>query len=104
MSDSRGGAAPSYTVTIGNIARAVSCAADQTVLQAAIAAGVDYPYACASGNCGVCISHLESGEVSMLPRGDAALSSDQVRLGHTLACRARPLSDLSITWLGRGRR
>ena len=40
----------------------------------------------------------------MLPRADGALSPQQVAEGKTLACRAQPRSDLSITWLGRGRR
>lgn len=93
-----------YQVTIANKGIAIDCRADQTVLQAAVAAGIDYPYACASGNCATCMSELGSGEVDMLPHGDAALSTAQRRDGRVLACCARPRSDLSITWLGRGRR
>ncbi|HUN49539.1 MAG TPA: 2Fe-2S iron-sulfur cluster-binding protein [Candidatus Sulfotelmatobacter sp.] len=96
-------AAASYRVTIANVGRSIDCAADQTVLQAAVAAGIDYPYACASGNCGTCVSHLDAGEVGLLPRNDAALTQQQVQTGHTLACRARPLSDLTVTWLARRR-
>jgi ferredoxin len=91
-------------VTIRNTGTELLCRSDQTVLEAAVAAGLDYPYTCATGNCGACVSLLESGEVTLLPRSDASLSPDQVRAGHTLACRARPMSDLVITWLGRGRR
>jgi hypothetical protein len=40
----------------------------------------------------------------MLPRGDAAISPAQVKARQTLACRARPKGDVTITWLGRGRR
>jgi len=40
----------------------------------------------------------------MLPRGDAAISAAQITAGQTLTCRARPKSDVAITWLGRGRR
>ena len=90
-----------HRVTIANIKQAIDCAGNQTVLQAAIAAGIDYPYACASGNCGTCISHLDAGKVKLLPRGDAALGPEQVKAGQTLACRARPLGDVTITWLGR---
>lgn len=99
-----GRAAKTYTVTIQNKAAKLDCRADQTVLQAAIGAGIDYPYACASGNCGTCISKLDAGKISLLPHNDASLSADQVKAGHTLACRARPRSDVTITWLGRGRR
>jgi ferredoxin len=93
-----------WQVKINNVAQAVTCAADETILHAALLAGIDYPYACASGNCATCISHLDDGKVSMLPRGDAALTSEQVKAGQTLACRAQPKSDVAITWLGRGRR
>jgi CDP-4-dehydro-6-deoxyglucose reductase len=93
-----------YRVTIQNVAARIDCGAGQTVLEAAIGAGLDYPYACATGNCGACISRLDAGTVSLLPRSDAALSAAQLAAGQTLACRARPCSDLTITWLGRGRR
>ena len=93
-----------FKIKIGNTGTTISCVAGQTVLQASVAAGIDYPYGCASGNCGVCISQLDAGEVSMLPRSDATLSPEQSAAGKTLACRARPCSDVEITWLGRGRR
>ena len=94
----------SHRVTISNTGQVIDCVASQTVLQAAVAAGVDYPYACATGNCGTCISQLDTGKVTLLPRGDASLSADQAKAGRTLACRARPRSDIAITWLGRGRK
>ena len=95
---------PTYQVTVSNIDKIVECRSDQTVLQACMSAGIDFPFACASGNCGVCITQIESGTVRMLPRADGALSPQQLAEGKTLACRAQPRSDLSITWLGRGRR
>ena len=94
-------AASIYRITITNVGREIGCDTNQTILECAIAAGVDYPYACASGNCGTCVSALVAGEVAMLPRSDGALSPEQVDAGRTLACRARPLSDVTITWLGR---
>jgi ferredoxin len=91
----------SYCVTIANAKQVVDCAADQTILEAAIAAGIDYPYACASGNCGTCASHLDAGKITLLPHGDAALSVQQIKAGQTLACRARPRTDVTVTWLSR---
>ena len=93
-----------HRVTIANTGQTIDCPADWTVLHAAIVAGIDYPYACASGNCATCISELATGEVSMLPYSDAALGMEQNQAGRTLACRARPCSDVATTWLGRGRR
>ncbi len=95
---------PMYQVTVTNTGATLVCRADQTVLQAAVLAGLDYPFACASGNCGMCISQLDSGQVAMLPRADSTLSPEQAASGKTLACRARPCSDLAIRWLGRGGR
>ena len=94
----------SFQVTIANTRATIGCAADQTVLQAAVGAGIDYPYTCATGNCAACISELRSGEVSMLPYSDNALSVGQALERKILACRARPLSDVEIVWLGRGRK
>jgi len=93
-----------FKVTIGNVGQVVTCGADETILHAALTAGIDYPYACASGNCATCVSMVDAGTVSMLPRGDAALSPAQEQAGQTLACRARPREDVGITWLGRGRK
>lgn len=91
----------SFRVTVRNSGQTIDCAADRTILQAAIAAGIDYPYACATGNCATCISRLETGEVALLPRSDTALGEAQRHAGLTLACRARPLSDVTISWVAR---
>lgn len=90
-----------FRVTVRNSERTIDCPPDRTILQAAIAAGIDYPYACTTGNCATCISKLEAGEVSLLPRADAALGEAQRQAGLTLACRARPLSDVTISWVAR---
>jgi CDP-4-dehydro-6-deoxyglucose reductase/ferredoxin-NAD(P)+ reductase (naphthalene dioxygenase ferredoxin-specific) len=90
-----------FQVTIRNSGQTIACATDRTILQAAIAAGVDYPYACATGNCATCVSKLENGKVSLLPHSDAALGKVQLKSGLTLACRARPRSDVTVNWLAR---
>jgi ferredoxin len=89
----------SFRITLGNTGQTIECPADRTILAAAVAAGVDYPYACATGNCATCISRLSAGEVDLLPYGDGALSRRQKESGLTLACRARPRSDVTIAWL-----
>jgi ferredoxin len=93
-----------FLVTIANTGATIACSADQRILHAAVGAGVDYPYGCATGNCAACISELRSGEVSMLPYSDNALSDVQRAEGKILACRARPQSDVEVVWLGRGRK
>ena len=49
-------------------------------------------------------SRLDVGKVTLLPRNDACLSPQQIKAGQTLACRARPRSDLTVTWLSRAER
>lgn len=93
-----------FMVRISNTGQEFACASGQTILHAAVSAGIDYPYACASGNCGTCVSQLTEGKVSLLPRNDTSLTAAQVEAKQTLACRARPRSDVTIAWLGRGGR
>src|SRR4051794_4444768 len=56
-----------FSVTIGNTGQTIRCAGDKPILVAAIEAGIDYPYTCATGNCASCISELRTGEVTLLP-------------------------------------
>ena len=90
-----------HKVTLGNTGQIIDCPSDRPILYAAVAAGVDYPYGCASGNCGACVSQLDSGEVRMLPHSDTSLTPAQIAAGQTLACCAQPRSDVTITWLVR---
>ena len=92
------------SASIANTGARIDCPADRRILHAAVGAGVDYPYVCVTGNCGACLSDLRSGEVSMLPYSDNALTAAQRAEGKVLACRARPCSDVEVIWLGRGRK
>ena len=95
--------ATTFKVTLGNTGQTIDCSSDQPILLAAVAAGIDYPFACATGNCGTCVSHLDSGEVCLMPHSDTSLTPGQIEAGQTLACRAQPRSDVAITWLVRSR-
>lgn len=72
----------------------------QTILLAALAAGIPYPHGCKSGRCGSCKSRLVSGEVDLLPHTPFALSPEERADGLILACRAQPLTDATVAWLG----
>lgn len=84
--------------------KTIPCDRGETILHAAQRAGIDFPYVCATGNCGTCICQLDEGKVALLPHNDTSLSREQEEAGQTLACRARPRSALRVTWLGRGRK
>lgn len=72
----------------------------KTLLEAALAAGVSYPHGCKSGRCGSCKSRLIEGQVEMLPHSRFALTDDEKADGLILACRALPLTDAAVAWLG----
>ena len=72
----------------------------QTILLAALAAGIPYPHGCKSGRCGSCKSRLVSGEVDLLRHTPFALSPEERADGLILACRAQPLTDATVAWLG----
>src|SRR4051794_31552705 len=89
----------SFRVAIRQHDAPVTVEIGQTILEAALAAGVPYPHGCRSGNCGACKSRLEDGEVEMTPFSAYALSAAEQQEGLILACRAVPWSDVSLAWL-----
>lgn len=89
-----------FKVRIDNTGATIDCGGDSTILTAAVLAGVDFPYGCATGNCATCMCELRRGSVELLAHGDGALTARQKAAGLTLACRALPRSDLEVRWLG----
>ena len=86
----------SFRLTLDGEHHAVPIAAGETLLQAALAAGIDAPSSCTEGHCGTCMSWLRSGEVSMA--STQALSKRNIERGYVLACQSRPSSHAPI-WL-----
>jgi len=74
----------------------VATGSGETLLEAAIAAGVDAPHSCTEGHCGACMAILKSGEVTMA--STRALSKRNIERGYVLACQARPSSPEAL-WL-----
>jgi ring-1,2-phenylacetyl-CoA epoxidase subunit PaaE len=64
---------------------------DQTILQSAIKAKLDPPYACEEGVCCTCRAKVHSGMVAM--RENEGLSESELNAGYVLTCQAQPLSD-----------
>lgn len=75
---------------------AFHCGDDDTVMRAALRAGVAFPYACNTGSCGNCRFQLVSGRIEHR-RPDAPAWNDRDRArGRWLGCQARPLDDCRI--------
>jgi ring-1,2-phenylacetyl-CoA epoxidase subunit PaaE len=85
-----------FRLTLDGENHTVPIADGETLLQAALAAGVDAPNYCTEGRCGTCMSWLRSGEVSML--STRALSKMNIERGYVLACQSRPSSPAPV-WL-----
>jgi ring-1,2-phenylacetyl-CoA epoxidase subunit PaaE len=86
----------SFRLTLDGEDLSVPIAAGETLLQAALAAGIDAPHSCTEGRCGTCMSLLRSGEVSFATT--RALSQRNIERGYVLACQSRPSSPTPI-WL-----
>ncbi len=62
-----------------------------TILDAAMAEGLDVPYACKGGVCSTCRAMLVEGEVDM--DANFALEDYEVRRGYILTCQSYPATD-----------
>ncbi|GLQ06657.1 1,2-phenylacetyl-CoA epoxidase subunit PaaE [Sneathiella chinensis] len=62
-----------------------------SILDAALEAGVDLPYACKGGVCCTCRAKVVEGDVRM--DVNYALDDDEVEDGYVLTCQSHPLSD-----------
>ena len=86
----------SFRLTLDGEDHTVPIAAGETLLQAALAAGIDAPHNCTEGRCGTCKSWLRSGDVTMA--STRALSPRNKERGLVLACQSRP-SSIAPIWL-----
>ena len=69
---------------------------DQTVLEAALAAGLLLPHGCRDGACGACKGRVLEGEVEHGEHSSGALSEAERGEGLALFCCAKPLGDLVV--------
>lgn len=68
----------------------------ETLLKAALRAGVGFPYECHSGGCGACKFDLMEGDVLNLWADAPGLTARDRQRGRRLACQSIPKGDLRI--------
>ena len=68
---------------------------NQTLLEAALNAGVPFPHNCTVGTCGSCKSKLKEGRVNALSDFGYTLSQQEIAAGYILACQAIPKDPLT---------
>ena len=86
----------SFNVRIQPSDRAFSMQRDETVLSAALHAGVGLPYGCKDGACGSCKCKLIEGRVIHGAHQAKAMSEAEEAAGYLLTCCATPQTDLVI--------
>lgn len=68
----------------------------ETVLQAALRHGIEFPSSCRVGGCGTCKCRLTAGTVKELTETGYLLTADEIDQGYILACQSVPRSDIGV--------
>ena len=68
----------------------------ESILQAAVRAGLRLGYGCASGNCGECKARVVSGEVARIGEHDYVLSEREKQMGYMLTCCNTAVTDVVL--------
>jgi ring-1,2-phenylacetyl-CoA epoxidase subunit PaaE len=79
------------SLTIDGKRREVPVAEGESILDAALRAGMDLPFACKGGMCSTCRAKLVEGNAQM--EVNYSLEPWELRAGFILTCQARPTSD-----------
>jgi ring-1,2-phenylacetyl-CoA epoxidase subunit PaaE len=79
------------SLTIDGKRREVPVAEGESILDAALRAGMDLPFACKGGMCSTCRAKLVEGEAQM--EVNYSLEPWELKAGFILTCQARPVSD-----------
>ncbi|MEM9797187.1 MAG: 2Fe-2S iron-sulfur cluster-binding protein [Pseudomonadota bacterium] len=84
-------------ISLDGAAQVFEMERDVSVLEAALAEGMDAPYACKAGVCSTCKCRVVEGEVEMIQ--NHALEDYEVEAGYVLSCQSYPLTDrLSVIY------
>jgi CDP-4-dehydro-6-deoxyglucose reductase, E3 len=93
-------AAPSgkreFDVRIAPHGRTVRAGADRSILDAALAAGLNLPHSCKSGHCSSCRARLVSGQIRYPSGPPLGLTTQEAQSGYVLLCQARAVSDVAV--------
>lgn len=83
-----------HRVSLAGSDVAFDCAPDQSVLDAALRAGIELPYSCRKGVCGNCAGSVAAGEVA--GAGGAAIRNETCAPGQVLFCMCAPVTDVVL--------
>lgn len=83
------------TATING--QAIPVEPKETLLQAALRAGIDFPHSCRVGGCAACKCQLVTGQVRELTETGYLLTDEELDQGYILACQSVPKSDIRVS-------
>lgn len=84
-----------FRVTLLPGGETFTATADQTLLQAGLAAGIALPWSCRTGTCRTCISQLVEGRIEYRVEWPG-LSYEEKAEGFILPCVAEARSDVTV--------
>lgn len=84
----------SHRIAIADSDVAFECAGNESVLDAAVRAGIELPYSCRKGVCGNCAGAVLRGEVGAI--GSGAITNETCMPGLVLFCMCAPRCDIEI--------
>lgn len=85
-----------FNVSIHNTGYHFTVEPEESVIDAAMRAGLMLPYSCRNGTCGSCMGRVIEGQIQYPDGLPPAIDSAQDQAGMALFCQARPASDLVI--------
>jgi CDP-4-dehydro-6-deoxyglucose reductase len=83
-------------VSLSKSGRSYRVGSDQSLLDAAFAAGLDLPSSCRRGNCGSCRARLLEGRIEYPLGRPLGLAAAEVADGFVLLCQARARTDVVV--------
>lgn len=86
----------SFQVTIKPSNHVFTVSEDETILNAALQAGIVLPYGCRNGACGSCKGKILTGTVDYGHHQPETLTLQEIAEGRALFCCAKPFSELTI--------
>ncbi|MEI2416098.1 CDP-6-deoxy-delta-3,4-glucoseen reductase [Orrella sp. JC864] len=86
----------SFQVTVLPSNHTFTAEPSQSLLDAALAAGIVLPYSCRNGACSTCKGKVVSGSFEAGPAPEQILTAEEREQGYTLFCQAKPQSDMVL--------
>lgn len=84
------------TITLAPTGQTFAAGSDESVLAAALRAGLNLPHSCKGGHCASCRARVLAGSCDYPGERPAGLTQDEADAGYVLLCQARARTDLVV--------